>query len=168
MKINNVRKLYIIFEVLIFSILITGCRIAYLGPKYMMEVYFEESYNQNEDITLTVTMGLSSDTSYKHGEYIIAYSTTDEVSEEATKILYRITDLSKQEYYYTPSVYKPGKKIKYNFTQKFTLANELFSESSGEFYILMYEALEEYVSGSRLIFPCSYKIKDGILIIELK
>ena len=84
--------------------------------EYSIEIKFEDFYNLNSEVEITVSMGLNPDyqsnfTYFENNKVVLAYSKEGNLNDENLTILYSITDFSKQEYYFS----KNGNKIENKF-----------------------------------------------------
>lgn len=112
----------------------------YRPRNYSLKVDLEDSYNVNEDVTLTISIGIHQrlqevyvqDKYYKMG---LAYAPKkyNDFSEDQMTLLI-ITDFWDDKYYYTIE----NNEIIYHFSEQFKIDKEVFNNSSGKFCIYLW------------------------------
>ncbi len=137
-------------------------------PKDDMKIDFEPEYNIYDDILVDISIGLCKESqesyiSTPNLKYIIAYSKDHPWdNSDGHTILFTITDFSPDVYYYTEN----GNEKIYNFKEKFSIKNEVFTDTTGEFYIFMYFTTSDYNgSGFSLVNKITYEKNNEALIL---
>ncbi|MDE5565534.1 MAG: hypothetical protein K2I77_00985 [Anaeroplasmataceae bacterium] len=142
------RNIFLLFLVVMGTLLFSSCNSqeSVYPPKDHIKIELEPEYNIYDDILVDISIGLWKEDqenyiSTPNLKYIVAYSKNypEDNSEEHT-ILFTITDFSSDIYYYT----EDGNKTSYNFKEKFSIKKEVFTDSTGEFYIFMYSTTSDF------------------------
>ena len=165
MKKNIIRKIFLILGFLIFSISVISCGDCQEWPEYFFEIQFEESYDPNKDVHLSISFGLYPEAPIRDSQIQLAYSKEkkENFNDDNVTILYSIfdDDLENDYYYYT----KKGNKIIFNFTKEFVIEKEAFSNGQGEIMFMMYHIDEDYHNPYLMISKeYSYKIENNNLV----
>ena len=158
-----------VFGFLVFSVSFISCGVKSTDiDDFYFEIDLRESYNFDEDIHLSISLGLNPNykskfLNSKNKKVVFSYSKIDfdHASNENITVLYAITDFYNQEYYLT----KKGKKIKANFSKDFVIAKEYFSNDYGEIFFMMYETSTDFSSDHSPIMSQKYiyRIKENKL-----
>lgn len=158
-----IRKIFLVFGFLVFSVSFISCGTNDLawGDEYNFKIDFEESYELNKDVQLTISLGLNSGYDLANSEIQLAYSKKrfDELNDDNVTVLYSITEFSKHDYYYT----KKGKRIIYNFSEEFIIEKEKFACKEGEITFVMYHT-GNHSWQSSIGQEYLYKIEDNRLV----
>jgi len=140
-----IRKVVLFFLVLIFNIIFIGCSERdVIMDEYSIEIKFEDFYNLNSEVEITVSMGLNPDyqsnfTYFENNKVVLAYSKEGNLNDENLTILYSITDFSKQEYYFS----KNGNKIENKFCEKYVIEKEFFGNKNGSITFMIYQTTDD-------------------------
>ena len=114
----------------------------YRPKNYSLKVDLEESYNVNEDVTLTISIGIHQRFQevyvqkeyYKMGSAYALKEYNDSSKDQI--ILYTITDFWDDRYFYSIE----NNEIIYHFSEQFKIDKGIFNNSSGEFCIYLWSA----------------------------
>ena len=158
-------KIFLLSILLSLSLTFTSCRTdCHEWDDYKFNIEFKDSYNPNEDINLTISLGLNPNYDYyktNNSKVVLAYSKEKEFNDDNVNILYSIIDFSNEDYYFT----KRGEKIKYNFTEEVVINKEYFIDGSGEITFMMYPTYGKYSEShsSSISIKYKYEIRENRL-----
>ncbi len=164
MKFNIFKKILLLFVVINISIIFTGCRTdCHEWPGFFeFKIEFNESYNPNEDIYFTISMGIKPEYNPENSTLVLSYSKENykDFNNENVYVLHSITNFS-ENYYYT----KKGKKIIYNFTKEVVINKEYFANGTGEITFMMYPTYGDYSQShsETLFLKYKYEIRENKL-----
>lgn len=139
---------FYLFILVLFTLFCSSCvsQESVYPPKDQIKIELEPEYSIYNDILVDISIGLCKESQERYistpsFKYIVAYSKNypEDNSEEHT-ILYTITDFSSDIYYYIEN----GNKTIYNFKEKFSIKKEIFTDSTGVFYIFMYSTTLDF------------------------
>ncbi|MDE6240920.1 MAG: hypothetical protein K2M08_00690 [Anaeroplasmataceae bacterium] len=165
------KNIFLLFLVVLFTLIFSSCssQESVYPPKDHIKIELEPEYSIYDDILVDISIGLwkeaqESYISTPNLKYIVAYSKTypADNSEEHT-ILFTLTDFSSDIYYFTEN----GNKIIYNFKETFSIKKEVFTDSTGEFYIFMYSTTSDFNGRSfTRISKITYEKNNETLILN--
>ena len=164
MKSKLYKKILLLFIIMSLSVIFTSCRKdCHEWPGYFeFDIEFKESYNPNEDIYFTISMGITPKFKPENSTIDLSYSKENykDFNNDNVYVLHSITDFS-EDYYYS----KKGKKIIYNFNKEVVIHKEYFADGSGEITFMMYTTYGDYSQShsSTLYNKFKYEIKDNKL-----
>lgn len=158
-----IKKILLFFGLLIFSISAVSCEldVPEWGNEYNFKIDFEESYDPNNDVKLTISLGLSSGFDLADSEIQLAYSKNrfSKINDDNVNVLFSITKFTKDDYYYTIK----GKKIIYNFSEEIVIDKENFLDGQGEITFVMYHR-GSHSWQSSIGKEYLYKLEDSRLV----